>query len=92
MAVLFIEACRYVGIAARYVSGYRINGADNELQYLAAWGEVYLPGAGWRGYDPSLGVAVTDRHVALACGGHSIAGGAGGGAFRGNAGYFGAWR
>ena len=85
MAVLFIEACRYVGIAARYVSGYRINGADNELQYLAAWGEVYLPGAGWRGYDPSLGVAVTDRHVALAAAGTPLLAAPVAGAFRGNA-------
>jgi transglutaminase-like putative cysteine protease len=85
MAVLFIEACRYVGIAARYVSGYRINGADDELQYLAAWGEVYLPGAGWRGYDPSLGVAVTDRHVALAAAGIPILAAPVAGAFRGNA-------
>ena len=85
MAVLFIEACRYVGIAARYVSGYRINGADNELQYLAAWSEVYLPGAGWRGYDPSLGVVVTDRHVALAAAGTPLLAAPVAGAFRGNA-------
>ena len=85
MAVLFIEACRYVGIAARYVSGYRINGANNESPYLAAWGEVYLPGAGWRGYDPSLGVVVTDRHVALAAAGIPMLAAPVVGAFRGNA-------
>jgi transglutaminase-like putative cysteine protease len=31
-----------------------------------AWAEVYLPGGGWRGYDPSLGLAVSDRHLVLA--------------------------
>jgi transglutaminase-like putative cysteine protease len=85
MAVLFMETCRYVGIAARYVRGYRLNDADNDMPYLAAWGEVYLPGAGWRGYDPSLGVAVTDRHVALAAAGIPLLAAPVVGAFRGNA-------
>jgi transglutaminase-like putative cysteine protease len=37
-----------------------------ETHYLHAWGEAYLPGAGWRGFDPTNGLAVTDRHVAVA--------------------------
>ena len=35
---------------------------------LHAWVEVYLEGAGWRGYDPTQGLSVVDRHVALAAG------------------------
>jgi transglutaminase-like putative cysteine protease len=69
LAVLFMDACRYLGIAARFVSGYKDTGAETGARYLHAWGEVYLPGVGWRGYDPSLGLAVTDRHVAVAASG-----------------------
>ena len=35
---------------------------------LHAWAEVYIPGGGWRGYDPSSGLAVSDRHIAVASG------------------------
>lgn len=79
-----MEPCRYVGIATRYVRGYRDNGAEDNMRYLAAWGEVYLPGAGWRGYDPSLGLAVTDRHVALAAAGIPLLAAPVAGTFRGN--------
>lgn len=64
-AVLFIEACRAVGLAARFVSGYQEGDPDTRDRHLHAWAEVYLPGAGWRGYDPTLGLAVGDRHIAL---------------------------
>lgn len=67
-AVLFIEACRHVGLAARFVSGYKQELEDGHIGALHAWAEVYLPGAGWRGYDPSLGIAVADRHIVLASG------------------------
>jgi transglutaminase-like putative cysteine protease len=66
LAMLFIEACRCLGIAARFVSGYHSGEPDQEQRYLHAWAEVYLPGAGWRGYDPSYGLAVADQNVAIA--------------------------
>jgi transglutaminase-like putative cysteine protease len=65
-AVLFMEVCRAVGLAARFVSGYHEGDPDTDDFHLHAWVEVYLPGAGWRGYDPTLGLAVGDRHIALA--------------------------
>jgi transglutaminase-like putative cysteine protease len=66
LAVLFIDACRAVGLAARFVSGYHEGDVVAGHHELHAWAEVYLPGAGWRGYDPTLGLAVADRHVAVA--------------------------
>lgn len=66
LAVLFMAVCRAVGLAARFVSGYHEGDPDHPDNYLHAWAEVYLPGAGWRGYDPTLGMAVGDRYVALA--------------------------
>ncbi|MEC4982674.1 MAG: transglutaminase family protein [Oscillatoria sp. PMC 1068.18] len=65
LAVLFIEVCRAVGLAARFVSGYQEGDPEQNNQDLHAWAEVYLPGGGWRGYDPTLGLAVADTHVAL---------------------------
>ncbi|MGH2760629.1 MAG: transglutaminase family protein [Actinomycetota bacterium] len=65
LAWLFVEACRTLGIAARFVSGY-VADEPTGLRELHAWGAAYVPGAGWRGYDPALGLAVTDRHVTLA--------------------------
>lgn len=66
LAVLMMDACRGMGLAARFVSGYQeADPAQTEIE-LHAWVEVYLPGAGWRGYDPTSGIAVSDRHVALA--------------------------
>jgi len=68
LTVLFVEACRAVGIAARFVTGYEMGDTDTVDRDLHAWGEVYVNGAGWRGYDPSQGLAVADRHVAVAAG------------------------
>lgn len=65
MAVLFMEACRAMGLAARFVSGYQEGDPDSSDRHLHAWAEVYLPGGGWRGFDPTHGLAVSDRHVAL---------------------------
>jgi transglutaminase-like putative cysteine protease len=65
LAVLFMDACRSVGLAARFVSGYQQHSA-NYAHDLHAWAEVYLPWAGWRGYDPAQGLAVADQHIALA--------------------------
>ncbi|QDT10946.1 transglutaminase family protein [Planctomycetes bacterium K23_9] len=68
LAALFMDAARSQGLATRFVSGYvyepgRVHGSE-----LHAWAEVYLPGGGWRGYDPSLGVAVADLHIPVAAG------------------------
>jgi transglutaminase-like putative cysteine protease len=64
--VLMMAACRAVGLAARFVSGYQAGDPDQQERDLHAWVEVYVPGAGWRGYDPTLGLAVADGHVAIA--------------------------
>ncbi len=65
-AVLFMEACRAAGLAARFVSGYAWDALDVTQRELHAWAEVYLPGAGWCGYDPTTGLAVSNRHIAVA--------------------------
>jgi transglutaminase-like putative cysteine protease len=65
LAVLAMDVCRSVGLASRFVSGYQQCDADEPSPHLHAWLEVYLPGAGWRGYDPTNGIAVADAHVAL---------------------------
>lgn len=68
-AVLFMDACRTLGLATRFVSGYVLfTGTAETERHLHAWAEVYLPGAGWRGFDPSRGLAVSDAHIALAAG------------------------
>ncbi len=64
--VLFMDACRSLGLPARFTSGYFYGDDSFFDRQLHAWAEVYLPGAGWRGYDPSIGLAIADRHVALA--------------------------
>src|SRR5262249_22663127 len=85
LAVLHIEACRQAGLAARYVSGYHEADAGRHDDHMHAWSEVYLPGGGWRGFDPSTGLAVADRHVALAAGAHAASAAPIVGSFRGNA-------
>ena len=66
LAVLFMDCCRAAGIAARFVSGYQEQGMSADSRFMHAWAEVYLPGGGWRGYDPTQGLAVGDRHIAVA--------------------------
>lgn len=63
--ILMMDCCRMMGIAARFASGYFFGSPDRE-RHLHAWVEIYLPGAGWRGYDPTEGIAVADRHILLA--------------------------
>ena len=67
MATLFIEACRYSGLASRFVSGYLVSSAAVEdVATTHAWAEVYLPGAGWRGFDATSGQLVGGDHIAVA--------------------------
>ena len=68
LAVLFCDACRVMGIAARFVSGYECASVGVPQGYMHAWAEVYLPGIGWRGYDPARGLAVSNAQVAVAAG------------------------
>ncbi len=70
LTVLFCDACRSVGIAARFVSGYQCASAGDANAYMHAWAEAYLPGVGWRGYDPSSGLVQADSHVAVAAAFH----------------------
>lgn len=65
VAQLFIACARSLGLPSRFVSGYYEGDSDERFKDLHAWVEVYLPGGGWRGFDPSCGLAVADRHVAL---------------------------
>ena len=69
MAELFVATSRQLGLAARFVSGYLYeppspDGAGTfnvAAGSMHAWAEVYLPGAGWRGFDPTNGL-ITDHH------------------------------
>jgi len=84
LTVLYMAASRAFGFATRFVSGYfYVDGA--EAQELHAWAEVYLPGGGWRGFDPSHGLAVADRHIALAAAADPALAAPVTGAFRGSA-------
>jgi transglutaminase-like putative cysteine protease len=66
LAMLMIECCRSVGLPARFVSGYHLVEPKPERYDLHAWAEVYLQGAGWRGFDPSGKGAVDDRYIPVA--------------------------
>jgi len=66
-ANLFLVAARRLGLAARFVSGY-LHAPPSTMNFGAthAWAEVYLPGAGWKGFDPTLGEIVGSDHIPVA--------------------------
>ena len=60
-----------MGLASRFVSGYLfMPGSDIGNASTHAWAEVYLPGAGWKGFDPTSGEVTGDRHIAVAVARH----------------------
>jgi transglutaminase-like putative cysteine protease len=67
-AWLFVHVARHLGLAARYISGYQIqlHEAAARSAELHAWAEVYLPGAGWIGFDPTLGLLSAENYIPLA--------------------------
>lgn len=70
-ATLFMEACRFLGLAARFVSGYMYSSEITGRMSMHGWAEVYLPGAGWVGFDPSWGILATSHYLPVAVSRHS---------------------
>lgn len=67
VSLMQMEMLRELGLATRFVSGYAFNPDLDEGHELHAWLEVFLPGAGWIGLDPSLGLLTDHRYIPLAC-------------------------
>lgn len=68
-AALMVDACRYLGLPARFVSGYAsTEDIPAAMGSTHAWTEVYLPGAGWKGFDSTGGVVTGSQHIAVAVG------------------------
>ena len=65
LAMLMVEACRSVGIPSRFVSGYHFEDPLPNEYDLHAWAELYIPGAGWRGFDPSGKGLIDERYLTL---------------------------
>jgi transglutaminase-like putative cysteine protease len=66
-AQLFLAVARCQGLAGRFVSGYQDRSAlSTPERHLHAWPEVYLPGLGWQGFDPTRGIPAGSGHVAVA--------------------------
>jgi transglutaminase-like putative cysteine protease len=71
LAALFVEATRHLGFASRFVSGYNTNYAsDFGGGSTHAWAEVYVPGPGWKGFDPTAGIVTGSDHIAVAVARH----------------------
>ena len=66
-ANLFMAATRHLGLATRFVSGY-LHAPPSSANFGAthAWAEIYLPGAGWKGFDPTSGEIAGTNHIAVA--------------------------
>lgn len=66
LAWMMITMLRMQGLASRFVSGYAFSEEMDEGHELHAWVEVYLPGAGWTGLDPSLGLFTNEYYIPVA--------------------------
>ena len=70
-ATFFVEACRFLGLAARFVSGYMYSPDITGRMSMHGWAEIYLPGAGWIGFDPSWGILAASQYIPVAVSRHS---------------------
>ena len=64
-AVLMMEAARHWGFGARFVTGY-VQMGEGQHGATHAWTEIYVPGAGWRGFDPTNNKMVGSEHISVA--------------------------